>query len=156
MVSYTESRVSFAKTSTRKTATKAWNWYQWWLSRKAGTNFRLEHSLQKNFSTVTTAKVVFLLLSNRIFWNGFVNGKQPRRNLLRAMLQKFLRLLLSQEFWQFVTASTVDHKLHVYTAVARRTGIQFVFIEQAKFLLTSKMRNLLSVLSWSNSTPFIS
>lgn len=97
MVSYTESRVSFAQISSRKTATKAWNWYQWWLSRKTGTNFRLEHSVQENFSTVTTAKVVFSLLSNRIFGNGFVNGKQARRNLLRAILQKFLRLLLSRE-----------------------------------------------------------
>ena len=46
---------------------------------------------------------------------------------------------------QFVAASTVYHKLHVYTAVGRRTGIHFVFIEQAKFSLTFKMRNLLSV-----------
>ena len=156
MVSYTESRVSFAQISTRKTATKAWNWYQRWLSRKARTNFRLEHSVQENFSTVTTAKVVFLLLSNRIFWNGFVNGKQPRRNLYAQCCRTFLRLLLSREFW------TICHGLNCWSQIARvhcygsTHWNTIVFIEQANFSLTSKMRNLLSVLSWSNSTPFIS
>ena len=38
-----------------------------------------------------TAKVVFLLLSNRIFWNGFVNGNQPTRNLLRAIFVEVLK-----------------------------------------------------------------
>ena len=105
-------RFQFAQISNRKTATKAWNWYQRWLSRKAGTNFRLEHSVQENTSTVTTAKVVFLLLSNRIFWNGFVNGKQPRRNLYAQCCRTFLRLLLSREFW------TICHGLNCWSQIA--------------------------------------
>ena len=41
------------------------------------------HSFAPEFSTGTTRKVVYHLRSNRNFWNGFVNGKQPGFTLNR-------------------------------------------------------------------------
>ena len=51
-----ESRLPFVEMSSiyRKTAVKAWNWYQRWLWRalkKWNTNFRLEYSIRRNRTT---------------------------------------------------------------------------------------------------------
>ena len=56
----------------RKTAAKAWNWYQRWLWSKWKTNFRLEHSVLKNR---TAFSEVPLLLEN-FYWND-PNGLVP-------------------------------------------------------------------------------
>ena len=74
----------------RKTTAKAWNWHQRWLwgnwtrssvwnipSGKTGLPLQMFRCSWK-FSAETTKKVMFHLLSNRIFQNLFVNGKQPR------------------------------------------------------------------------------
>ena len=71
----------------RKTTAKAWNWHQRWLWRnwtrssvwnipsgKTGLPLQMFRSSWK-FSAETTKKVMFHLLSNRIFQNLFVNGK---------------------------------------------------------------------------------
>ena len=73
-----------------KTAGKRWNWYQRWPWRnrrhisvwkiptgKTGLPFQTYRCFRK-FSTETTRKVVFHLLSNWISQKLFVNGKQPQ------------------------------------------------------------------------------
>ena len=56
----------------RKTAAKAWNWYQRWLWSKWNTNFRLEHSVLKN----RTAFSEVPLLPENFYWND-PNGLVP-------------------------------------------------------------------------------
>ena len=89
-----ESRLPLVRTSSiyriGKTTAKAWNWYQRWLWRngtrisvwnipsgKTGLPFQMFRCSRK-LSARTTKKVMFyLILSNRIFSNPFLNGKQP-------------------------------------------------------------------------------
>ena len=87
-----ESRLPFVQISSTphpKTAAKAWNWYERRLWRngtricvwniptvETGLPFQTFRCSRK-FSTETTWKFVFHLISNRIFGKPFVNGKQP-------------------------------------------------------------------------------
>ena len=88
-----ESRLPFTLISYiyRKTAAKGWNWYHRWLWRnatrtsvwniptgKTGLAFQMFRCFRKFSAGGRTRKVVFYLLSNRIFRKLFVNGKQPR------------------------------------------------------------------------------
>ena len=87
-----ESRFPFVEISSinRKTAVKAWNWYQRWLWRngtrislwnipsgKTGLPFQMFRCSWK-FSVGKTQIVAFHLLCNRISRIIFVNGKQPK------------------------------------------------------------------------------
>ena len=70
----------------RKTTANAWNSVTKMALKKWNTNFRLEHSVQKNrsnlsmfrcsrkFSAGTTKQTMFHLLSNQIFRKRFVNS----------------------------------------------------------------------------------
>ena len=96
-----ESRLPFVQISSlyRKTAAKAWNWYQRWLwrngtrisvwnipSRKNGTTFSGVPLLPDSFHW-NNPKAVFHLLSIRIFRNLFVNGKQPLFSIPHSGIQ---------------------------------------------------------------------
>ena len=94
----------------RKTTAKAWNWYQRWLWRnwtrisvwnipsgKTGLPLQMFRCSWK-FSAGTTKKVMFSLLSNQIFQNLFVNGKQPRCWTL-SLLQ-FVRKVTQIVYWK--------------------------------------------------------
>ena len=86
-----------------KTAAEAWNWYQTVALKKWNTNSRLRDSVRKKtglpfqifscsrkFSAGTTQDVLFHLLSNRIFWKLFENGKQPITAIIKNMESYFL------------------------------------------------------------------
>ena len=94
-----ESRLPFAQISStcQKTAAKAWNWYQRRLWRngtrisvwnipsgKTGLPFKMFRY------PLTTQKVVFHLLSTRIFRKVFVNGKEPACTWTQNMQLVFL------------------------------------------------------------------
>ena len=121
-----ESPLLFVQISSiyRKTAAKAWNWYQRWLwrngtrisvwnipSEKTGLPFQMFRYFRK-FSVGKTQKVAFHSLSNRISQKSFVNDKQPvfQNNEMAAMLV-FHTNLLGVVLFSYVNALFCPIKL---------------------------------------------
>ena len=118
-----ESRLPFVQISSiyRKTTERAWNRYQRWLwsngTRISIRKFRPEKtwlpfsdvSLLRKVSAGTTKKVVFHLLSNRIFRKIWVDGKQPTSPVrqLSKRLQTLHRPRVSQQ-----TQDQNQHAVH--------------------------------------------
>ena len=103
----------------RKTAAKAWNWYQrlFWRTRKTSLPSKMFRCSRK-FLLERPMEVVIHLLSSRIFRELFVNGKQLRSTLasfppvtvkLTINETAGTRFLSSEDLFEILSLSTAEH-----------------------------------------------